>query len=45
MIGTIARSLSFFFLSFFAAAQTDGRSIWDPDGAETAGRGVWDPNG
>jgi hypothetical protein len=32
MIGRIARSLSFFFLSFFAATQTDGRSIWDPDG-------------
>jgi hypothetical protein len=31
MIGRIARSL-LFFLSLFAAAETDGRSIWDPDG-------------
>ena len=43
-------------LSLFASEDTDGRSIWDPDGltvqapetpenTESDGRGVWDPNG
>lgn len=40
-------------LSLFASEDTDGRSIWDPnglafqapEGAESDGRGVWDPNG
>jgi hypothetical protein len=40
------------FVALFDAAETDGRSIWDPDGlaagnsdTENDGRGVWDPNG
>ena len=40
-------------LSLFASEDTDGRSIWDPDGlvfqapedGENDGRGIWDPNG
>lgn len=40
-------------VALFEADETDGRSIWDPDGltsgdpagTENDGRGVWDPNG
>lgn len=40
-------------VALFSAEETDGRSIWDPDGltvqtpadTETDGRGIWDPNG
>ena len=43
-------------LSLFASGDTDGRSIWDPNGLavqapelpeniENDGRGIWDPNG
>ncbi len=41
------------FVALFDAADTDGRSMWDPDGltsgdpgdTENDGRGMWDPNG
>lgn len=40
-------------LALFEADETDGRSIWDPDGVtvgdpagtENDGRSIWDPNG
>lgn len=39
--------------ALFAAQETDGRSVWDPNGltsaapdsTETDGRSIWDPNG
>jgi hypothetical protein len=31
--------------ALFAADETDGRGVWDPNGVENDGRGVWDPNG
>jgi len=40
-------------ISLFTSEDTDGRSIWDPDGftvqapegTENDGRSIWDPNG
>jgi hypothetical protein len=40
------------FVALFDTAETDGRSIWDPNGltsgdpdTENDGRSMWDPNG
>ena len=32
-------------VALFSAADTDGRSGWDPDGLDSDGRSGWDPNG
>ena len=32
-------------VALFTAADSDGRSGWDPDGLSSDGRSGWDPNG